>query len=60
MKLKAIGMPRKAESVRWTPFSPDVPTRILEAAESSGVRRSWSSSCSLQGLRLLDDAIMHR
>src|SRR6266508_119725 len=33
-KLKAIGMPRKAKSVRWTPFSPDILTRILEAAKA--------------------------
>ncbi len=33
-KLKAIGMPRKAKSVRWTPFAPEVLTRILETAKS--------------------------
>lgn len=33
-KLRAIGMPRKAKSVRWTPFSPDILTRILEAAKA--------------------------
>jgi len=33
-KLKAIGMPRKAKSVRWTPFSPDILTQILEAAKA--------------------------
>ncbi len=33
-RLKAIGMPRKAKSVKWTPFAPDVLTRILEAARA--------------------------
>ncbi len=33
-KLKAIGMPRKAKSVKWTPFAPEVLTRILETAKS--------------------------
>src|SRR6266571_8670752 len=33
-KLKAIGMPRKAKSVKWTPFAPEVLTRILEAAKA--------------------------
>ena len=31
--LNAIGMPRKAKSVKWTPFAPDVLTRILQAAK---------------------------
>ena len=33
-RLKAIGMPRKAKSVKWTPFDPDVLARILEAAKA--------------------------
>ncbi len=33
-KLNAIGMPRKAKSVKWTPFVPEVLTRILEAAKA--------------------------
>jgi len=33
-KLKAIGMPRKAKSVKWTSFAPEVLTRILETAKS--------------------------
>ncbi len=33
-KLKAIGLPRKAKSVKWTPFAPEVITRILEAAKA--------------------------
>lgn len=33
-KLKAIGMPRKAKSVKWTPFAPEILTRILEAAKA--------------------------
>ncbi len=33
-RLKAIGMPRKAKSVKWTPFAPEVLTRILEAARA--------------------------
>jgi integrase len=33
-KLKAIGMPRKAKSVKWTPFAPEVLTRVLEAAKA--------------------------
>ncbi len=33
-KLNAIGMPRKAKSVRWTPFAPEIVTRILEAAKA--------------------------
>jgi len=32
-KLNAIGMPRKAKSVKWTPFAPEILTRILEAAK---------------------------
>ncbi len=33
-KLNAIGMPRRAKSVKWTPFAPEVLTRILEAAKT--------------------------
>src|SRR3989304_4127600 len=33
-KLKAIGMPRRAKSVKWTPFAPDILSRILEAARA--------------------------
>src|SRR6266511_4502086 len=33
-KLNAIGMPRKAKSVKWTPFSTDILTRLLEAARA--------------------------
>jgi len=33
-RLKAIGMPRKAKSVKWTPFAPDILNRILVAAEA--------------------------
>ena len=33
-KMRAIGMPRKTKSVRWTPFAPEVLTRILEAAKA--------------------------
>lgn len=33
-RLTAIGMPRKAKSVKWTPFAPEVLTRILEAAKA--------------------------
>lgn len=32
-KLTAIGMPRRAKSVKWTPFAPEILTRILEAAK---------------------------
>ncbi len=33
-KIKAIGMPRKAKSERWRPFSPEILQRILEAVKS--------------------------
>src|SRR6266571_88511 len=33
-KLKAIGLPRRAKSVKWTPFTPEVLTQILDAARS--------------------------
>src|SRR3990172_9157025 len=33
-RLKAIGLPRKAKSVKWRPFDPEVLTRILEAARA--------------------------
>jgi len=33
-RLKAIGLPRKAKSVKWTPFAPDVLARTLEAAKA--------------------------
>lgn len=33
-KLTAIGMPRKAKSVKWTPFAPEILSRILEAAKA--------------------------
>ncbi len=33
-KMKAIGMPRKAKSVKWTPFAPEVLIRILGAAKA--------------------------
>lgn len=33
-KLQAIGMPRKAKSVKWTPFAPEILTRILETAKA--------------------------
>ncbi|HEX9340491.1 MAG TPA: tyrosine-type recombinase/integrase [Thermoplasmata archaeon] len=33
-KLNAIGMPRKAKSVKWTPFAPEVLTRVLEVAKA--------------------------
>lgn len=33
-RLKAIGLPRKAKSVKWTPFAPEVLTRILDAAKA--------------------------
>lgn len=32
-KLKAIGLPRRAKSVKWTPFTPEVLTKILNAAK---------------------------
>ncbi len=33
-RLKAIGLPRRAKSVKWTPFTPEVLTKILGAARS--------------------------
>lgn len=33
-RLKAIGMPRKAKSVKWRPFSQEILVHILEAAKS--------------------------
>lgn len=36
-RLKAIGMPRKAKSVKWRPFSHDILVHILEAAKSQGI-----------------------
>src|SRR3972149_6408952 len=36
-RLRAIGMPRKAKSVKWRPFSPETLARILEAAKPQGI-----------------------
>lgn len=32
-RMKAIGMPRKAKSTKWKPFSPETLTRVLDAAK---------------------------
>src|SRR3989442_5072633 len=32
-RLRAVGLPRKAKSVKWTPFVPEVLTKILDAAK---------------------------
>lgn len=41
-KMKAIGMPRKAKSTKWKPFSPETLTRILDAAKSYAALRERS------------------
>jgi len=36
-KLKAIGLPRRAKSVKWTPFTAEVLTQILDTARSQAL-----------------------